>query len=105
MRLASVGALLCVLVSSACSLETELVVESDTAWSGNIAQQPVSGRGNATFDITQGDGTEVCWLITKSTDAGTLRAYTKEESATGGTEIHNVQVTTAAGGSVEGCTE
>lgn len=91
---------------SGCKLETALVVESDTAWSGTIdTEGNVSHRGNARYDLTTQDGREVCWVLKKDTALGTLRAYTEEESAFGDTHIRNVRVTTAPSGQVRGCTE
>jgi len=105
MRLAFTGLVLSGMLT-ACDLDTALVVESDTAWSGTVDRHgQVSGRGHARYDLTAGDGSRVCWVLTKQSSAGTLRAYTEEESALGGTDIRNVRVTTAPGGTVEGCTE
>ncbi len=106
MKLASVWAVLVLGALAGCKLETELVVESDTDWSGNVDRHgEVTGRGHARFDLTTGDGSRVCWALSKQSTAGTLRAYTEEEGAFGGTHIGNVRVTTAPNGSVEGCTE
>ena len=87
----------------ACSSK-ELVVESDTEWQGTIDQfGTVKGRGNARYDISDGDG-EICWTFQKKTSLGTLRVYADDGTWFDlGSEIDGEQTTTAPDGQVTGC--
>jgi hypothetical protein len=63
---------------AACNSKT-LVIESNTAWQGEVTGYvTLSGRDGATIDLKDASGT-VCWTLAKTTSAGTLRAYLKEE--------------------------
>ena len=94
-----------VLSLSACSGKT-LHVESDTTWSGTVDHfGPVSGRGNAQYDIGGVTG-QICWQIAKTTSAGLLRVYSDDDTWFGlGSEVDGDSSTIAPGGAVEGCSQ
>jgi len=94
-----------VLLLCGCSGKT-LVVESNTSWSGEIDRVgTVAGRGGKEFGLSGLRG-EVCWVITKSTSLGTLRAYARDDTWFGlGSEVDGEAVTTAPNGRVEGCAQ
>ena len=78
----------------------EMVVESDTRWSGAIGNSSRDGFGNETFPIT-GSGTW-CWSIQKQTRSGYLRAYSRTPSILG-VEKSGEGETNAQFGIVTGC--
>ena len=79
-------------------------IESDTSWTGTIdGIGQVSGRGGQTFAL-DAVSTPVCWTITKSTSAGTLRVYSEASTWFGlGEDVEAEQTTTAPNGQVTGC--
>lgn len=87
---------------TACAPKVRLHVESDTSWSGAIANSSYDGSGNASFGLT---GDIVCWSIQKRTRDGQLRAYATVERAIFGTERQGGATTTAEYGVVSGCVE
>lgn len=105
MRFRSLTSLVALLAVAACS-DKELVVESNTTWSGVIVGLGgVQGEGNATIDLSNAPS-DVCWTLKKETSAGTLRAYLRDKTWFGlGTEIDGDQTTTAPGGQIGGCNE
>jgi hypothetical protein len=86
--------------------EKSLVIESDTAWTGSINHLgPVSGEGSGEFDLSDFPS-DVCWQLRKTSSAGTLRAYLRDETWFGlGKEIDGDQTTTAPSGEVRGCNQ
>jgi hypothetical protein len=51
---------------------THLVVDSDTSWAGSIdGFGSISGKGSAEYDML--DAGRLCWTVSKTTEAGTLR--------------------------------
>jgi hypothetical protein len=88
----------------ACGGDTVVVVDSDTAWRGDIERYgTVEGHGHAEFDISEAKE-EVCWTFVKLSDAGTLRVYADDDTWFGlGSQIDGEQTTTAPRGQVQGC--
>jgi hypothetical protein len=83
-----------------------LVIESDTDWEGSINYGgSISGAGNASIDLSDVP-TDVCWVVRKTTDFGTLRVYLEDENWFGlSDEIDGDLTTTAPQGEVSGCNE
>lgn len=81
-----------------------LYIESNAPWSGTVdGLGAVSGVGNQDFDVSEVDG-EVCWTLRKTTLAGTLRAYVKDESMFGaGSDIEGLETTSEPYGEIGGC--
>ena len=81
-----------------------LFVESNASWAGTVAGLgEVSGTGNADFDLSEVDG-EICWTLRKTTLAGTLRAYLRDEGAFGaGPDVHGLEATIEPYGEIGGC--
>ena len=88
----------------ACGEDTVVIVESDTAWRGDIEQYgAVQGHGNAEFDISDSED-EICWTFVKQSEHGTLRVYADDDTWLGlGSQIDGEQTTTAPHGEVRGC--
>jgi hypothetical protein len=82
---------------------TKVVVDSDTSWTGSISGfGDISGRGRAEYELDVGGGS--CWSVSKTTEAGTLRVYSKRSEWFGlGEEVSGEATTTAPLGSVAGC--
>lgn len=101
----SVLPLVLLLGLAACETK-ELVIESNTAWAGEITGYgAVAGEGNAVIDLTDAPS-DVCWTLRKTTSAGTLRAYLRDETWFGlGNEIDGDQTTTLPNGEIGGCNQ
>jgi hypothetical protein len=84
---------------------TTLVVESDTSWSGSVdGFGPVAGRFKAEYDL--GDASGKCWTVSKATEAGTLRVYSKTSEWFGlGDQVSGESTTTQPMGTVTGCVQ
>jgi hypothetical protein len=84
---------------------TTLVVESDTSWAGSVDRYgAIAGRLRAEYDL--GDAAGTCWTVSKTTEAGTLRAYAKTSEWFGlGDEVSGESTTTQANGVVTGCVQ
>ena len=84
---------------------TTLVVESDTSWAGTVqGYGTISGRLRAEYDL--GDPNGQCWTVSKTTEAGTLRVYSKTSEWFGlGTEVSGESTTTQSLGTVTGCVQ
>jgi hypothetical protein len=84
---------------------TTLVVESDTSWAGTVdGFGPISGRLKAEYDL--GDASGKCWTISKTTEAGTLRVYSKTSEWFGlGNQVSGESTTTDPMGTVTGCVQ
>jgi hypothetical protein len=101
LRLLSLAAFLL----AACD-EKVLVIESNTAWEGDVTYVGfVEGSGNADLDLTDVPS-DVCWTFRKVTSAGILRVYLRDETWFGlGEEIDGDQTTSAPSGEVGGCNQ
>ena len=79
-------------------------IESDTSWTGTIdGVGAVAGRGSKSFTL-DATSSPVCWVITKTTAAGTLRVYSEQSTWFGlGEDIEAEQTTTEPNGDVTGC--
>lgn len=86
--------------------EKVLIIESNTAWQGDVTYVGgVSGQGGASIDLSDVPS-DVCWTLRKTTSAGTLRAYLKDDTWFGlGKEVDGDQTTTAPNGEIGGCNE
>jgi hypothetical protein len=84
---------------------TTLVVQSDTSWAGSVdGYGAISGRLRAEYDL--GDGAGRCWTVSKATEAGTLRVYSKTSEWFGlGNEVSGESTTTQPMGTVTGCAQ
>jgi hypothetical protein len=84
---------------------TTLVVESDTSWAGSVdGFGSISGRFRAEYDLGDADGK--CWTVSKTTEAGTLRAYSKTSEWFGlGNQVSGESKTTEPMGTVTGCVQ
>jgi len=82
---------------------TTLVVESDTSWAGSVdGYGAISGRLKAEYDL--GDAAGRCWTVAKTTEAGTLKAYSKTSEWFGlGDEVNGESATTEPMGTITGC--
>jgi hypothetical protein len=82
----------------------ELVVQSNTGWTGTITDiGTVSGTGNEVIDLSDAP-TNVCWELRKTSSAGVLRAYLRDETWFGlGKEYDGDQTTSEPGGQIGGC--
>lgn len=99
MLLRVLGCIAVSLVFSACG-PREMVVESDTYWSGAIGNSSRDGFGRETMKIT-GSGTW-CWSIQKQTRGGYLKAYARVPGIFGPEEYGHAE-TNAQFGVVTGC--
>lgn len=81
-----------------------LYVESNAPWAGSVdGIGEVAGTGNADFDVSGVEG-EVCWTLHKTTLAGTLRAYVRDEGMFGASaEVEGLEITTEPYGEIGGC--
>ena len=90
---------------SACT-DREIIVESNTSWSGFIGEEESGysrdGFGNAKFDVD--GGSRACWTFQKETEDGYLRAYARTKEIFG-TDRHGDARTTAVFGIVTGCVD
>ena len=88
-----------VLLLAGCS-QPDLVVESDTVWTGNVigssSTSQVEGSGNKTYQLRSG---QTCWNFKKATEQGNLRAYAKVR----GNRTSGDDRTSAPLGSINGC--
>ncbi len=88
-----------VLLLAGCS-QPDLVVESDTVWTGNVigssSTSQVEGSGNKTYQLRSG---QTCWNFKKVTEQGNLRAYAKVR----GNRTSGDDRTSAPLGSINGC--
>jgi hypothetical protein len=84
---------------------TTLVVDSDTSWAGSVdGYGAISGRLEAQYDL--GDAGKECWTVSKTTDAGTLRVYSKTSQWFGlGDEVSGESTTAQPMGTVTGCVQ
>jgi hypothetical protein len=84
---------------------TTLVVESDTSWAGSVdGYGAISGRLKAEYDL--GDAGHACWTVSKSTEAGRLRVYSKTSEWFGlGDEVSGESTTTQPMGTATGCVQ
>jgi hypothetical protein len=103
MRIAALLPIVSTLVIAGCG-DRVIHIESDTSWSGTIdGVGAVSGRGGKTFAL-DAVSSPVCWTITKTTEAGTLRVYSEASTWFGlGEDIEAEQTTTEPNGDVTGC--
>lgn len=103
MRWHPLFALVAVPLCAACNSKT-LVIESDTSWNGEVqGYVTLSGRDNATIDLDDAPQS-VCWTLAKTTSAGTLRAYLKEEDWLGLSKDYvGDATTTEPNGQIGGC--
>lgn len=81
-----------------------LYIESNAPWSGNVdGIGAISGTGNADYDLAEVNG-EACWTLRKTTLAGTLRAYVRDEGLFGASaEVEGLEITTEPYGEIGGC--
>ncbi len=86
--------------------EKVLVIESNTAWEGTIDYLGgVTGEGSASVDLSDVPS-DVCWVLRKTTSAGTLRAYLEDDTWFGlGKEVDGDQSTSAPNGEIGGCNQ
>jgi hypothetical protein len=105
MRWRTLLALVAVPMFAACNSKT-LVIESDTSWSGEVqGYVTLSGRDNATIDLDNAPQ-NFCWTVAKTTSAGTLRAYLKEEDWLGLSKDYVGDAkTTEPNGEIGGCVQ
>lgn len=84
---------------------TTLVVESDTSWAGSVdGSGAIAGRYRAEYDLAGAAGT--CWTVSKTTEAGTLRVYSRTSEWFGlGDEVSGESTTTEPMGTVTGCVQ
>jgi len=84
---------------------TALVIESDTSWAGSVDNYgAISGQGKAEYDL--GDAGRSCWTLAKTTEAGTLRVYSRTSQWFGlGDEVNGESRTSAPMGTVTGCVQ
>jgi hypothetical protein len=84
---------------------TTLVVESDTSWAGSVdGFGAISGRFKAEYELHDADGK--CWTVSKTTEAGTLRVYSKTSEWFGlGDQVSGESTTTEPMGTVTGCVQ
>ena len=84
---------------------TTLVVESDTSWAGSVdGYGAISGRFRTEYDL--GDAGRSCWTVSKTTEAGRLRVYSKTSEWFGlGDEVSGESTTTQPMGTVTGCVQ
>lgn len=82
----------------------ELVIQANTSWQGTVTGiGAVAGSGNDVIDLTDAPS-DVCWELRKTTSAGILRAYLRDETWFGlGTEYDGDQSTSEPGGEIGGC--
>lgn len=82
----------------------ELVIQSNTGWEGTVAGiGTIAGQGNDVIDLSDAPS-DVCWELRKTTSAGVLRAYLRDETWFGlGTEYDGDQATSEPGGQIGGC--
>jgi hypothetical protein len=78
----------------------DLVIESDTVWTGNVigssSTSQVEGSDNKTYQLRSG---QTCWNFKKATEQGNLRAYAKVR----GNRTSGDERTSAPFGSISGC--
>ena len=105
MRIQLLAVPLAVLFLTGCD-EKFLVIESNTSWEGEVIPGgSISGEGNAEVDLTD-QPSDVCWTLRKTTSAGVLRAYLRDETWFGlGEEFDGDQTTSAPGGEIGGCNQ
>jgi hypothetical protein len=93
-----------IMLLSACT-DRELIIESNTSWSGFIGGEESgysrNGSGNATFDLDEG---RTCWEFQKETAEGSIRAYAKTRELFGSDRSGDAWTTTEFG-FVAGCIE
>ena len=84
---------------------TTLVVESDTSWAGSVdGYGSIAGRFRTEYDLGDADGN--CWTVSKTTEAGTLRVYSKTSEWFGlGDQVSGESTTTEPMGTVVGCVQ
>jgi hypothetical protein len=84
---------------------TTLVVESDTSWAGSVdGVGAISGSYRAEYDLGDADGK--CWTVSKTSEAGTLRVYSKTSEWFGlGDQVSGNSTTTVPMGTVTGCVQ
>jgi hypothetical protein len=89
---------------SACG-KKELVIESNTTWSGTIERiGTVTGRYSTRYELDVKD--QVCYTFTKTSSYGVLRVYTIDDTWLGlGSEVDGDDFTTEPNGQVQGCTQ
>jgi len=87
----------------ACNTKT-LVIESNTSWQGEVTGVfSLSGRDDATIELDDAPAS-LCWTVSKTTSAWTLRAYLKEEDWLGLSKNYTGDATTTApNGQIGGC--
>jgi hypothetical protein len=95
-----VRVILIVVLVTACDESREMVIESDTGWSGAIVNASRDGYGSVTFPVSGSENW--CWSIQKQTRGGYLKAYARM-SGLYGTKQSGVAETTAQFGVVTGC--
>jgi hypothetical protein len=103
MRISALLPIVSTLVIAGCGGRV-IHIESDTSWSGTIdGIGAISGRGSKTFAL-DAVSSPICWTITKTTAAGTLRVYSEQSTWFGlGEDIEAEQTTTEPNGDVTGC--
>ena len=93
-----------IVLLGACT-DRELIIESNTSWSGFIGGEESGysrdGSGNAKFDLDEG---RTCWTFQKETEQGSIRAYAKTRELFGSDRSGDAWTTTEFG-VVAGCIE
>ena len=105
MRLRTALAVAAVPLLAACGKEV-LHIESDTTWEGFVVDDAVTGRGyrEITLPSRSQHPAPICWDVTKTTEAGTLRIWVENPTWFGlGNDIRADETTTEPFGAVEGC--
>ena len=101
------GLVIPVLVASLAGCDSkELVIQSNTSWEGSVTGVgAVAGSGNEVIDLSDAPS-DVCWELRKTSSAGVLRAYLRDETWFGlGTEYDGDQSTSEPAGQIEGCNQ
>jgi hypothetical protein len=92
---------------------TEVVLESNTSWWGDICVTPycpvsatsaheLRGSGNKSFPQDGQSGDQVCYWFGNLTDTGYVRVYIKDDSIFG-SDNHEDHKSSASHGAVSGC--
>lgn len=103
MRLRWTVPLLASILLASCG-DTVVRIESDTTWQGTVEGRTVSGRGDATYELSADGSGNRCVTIAKTTEAGTLRVIIEQGTWFDlGNDIQFEAITTDPLGSITGC--